>query len=81
MKAPEFVDDIANGSSQALVSHKIITDTIEIKRLKLSTDRCTLLRINSGKSDVNSLTVYGEPMKVEQTVLTPRAIMSPFVNI
>ena len=37
------------------------------KRLKLSNDKCKLLRINGGKSDVNSLTVYGEPMKVEET--------------
>ena len=70
IKALEFVDDIAdanNGSSQAFVSHKIITDIIERKCLKLSIDKCKLLRINGGKSDVNSLTVYGEPMKVEET--------------
>ena len=40
---------------------------------------------------INSLTVYGEPVKVEETFkyplnilvtpLTPREIMSPFVNI
>ena len=70
IKSLEFVDDIAdanNGSSQAIASHKIITDIIERKRLKLSIDKCKLLRINGGKSDVNSLTVYGEPMKVEET--------------
>ena len=37
------------------------------KRLKLSIDKCKLLRINGGKSIVNSLTVYGEPIKVEET--------------
>ena len=65
IKALEFVDDIAdanNESSQAVVSPKIITDIIERNRLKLSIDKCKLLRINGGKSDVNS---YGEPMKVE----------------
>ena len=56
-----------NGPSQVLTSHKIITDITEKKRLKLSIDKCKLLRINGGKSDVNSLTVYGEPMKVEET--------------
>ena len=70
IKSLEFVNDIAdpnNGSSQAIASHKIITDIIERKRLKLFIDKCKLLRINGGKSDVNSLTVYGEPMKVEET--------------
>ena len=70
IKSLEFVDDIAdanNGSSQAIASHKIITDIIERKRLKLSIDKCNLLRINGGKSDVDSLAVYGEPMKVEET--------------
>ena len=70
IKTLEFVDDIADandGSSQAITSHKIITDIIERKRLKLSIDKCKLLRINDGKSDVNSLTVYGESMKVEET--------------
>ena len=70
IKPLEFVDDIAaanNGSSQALViSHTIITDIIERKRLKLSIGKYRLLRINGGKSDVNSLTVYGEPMKAEE---------------
>ena len=62
IKALEFVNDIAdanNGSSQAFVSHTIITDIIERKRLKLSIDKCKRLRINGGKSNVNSLTVYG----------------------
>ena len=81
IKSLEFVDDIAdadNGSSQVLASHKIIADIIERKRLKLSIDKCKLLRINGGKSDVNSLTVYGEQMKVEETskylgdTLTPK---------
>ena len=70
IKSLEFVDDIAdanNGSSHALASDKVITDIIERKRLKLSTDKCKLPRINGGKSDVNSLTVCGEPMKVEET--------------
>ena len=70
IKSQDFVDDIAdanNGSSQALASHQIIKDFIERKRLKLSIDKCKLLRINGGKADVNSLTVYGEPMKVEET--------------
>ena len=71
IKSLESVDDIAdanNGPSQALASHKIITDIIVKKnRLKLPIDKCKLLRINDGKSDVNSLTVYGEPMKVEET--------------
>ena len=70
IKSLEFVDDIADansGSSHVIASHKIITDIIERKRLKLSLDRCKRLRINGGKSDVNSLTVYGEPMKVEET--------------
>ena len=51
IKLLEFVDDIADandGSSQALASHKIITDIMERKRLKLF----KLLRINGGKSDV-----------------------------
>ena len=71
IKSLEFVDDTAdanNESSQAIAGHKIITDIIERKRLKLSIDKCKLLRINGGKSDVNSLTVYGEPKKkVEET--------------
>ena len=70
IEALELVDDIAdvnNVSSQALISHKIITDIIQRKRLKLSIDKCKLLRINGGKSDANSLTVYGEPMKVDET--------------
>ena len=71
IKSLEFVDDIAdannNGSSQAIACHKIITDIIERKRLKLSIDKCKLLRINGGKSDVNPLTVYREPMQVEET--------------
>ena len=70
IKSLEFVDDISdanNGSSQAITSHKIITDIIERKRLQLSIDKCKLLRINGGKFDVNSLKVYGESMKVEET--------------
>ena len=70
IKSLEFVDDIAdanNGPSQALASHKIISDIIERRRLKLSIDKCKLLRINGGKLDVNSLTAYREPMKVEET--------------
>ena len=70
IKLLEFVDDIADansGSSQVIASHKIITDIIERKRLKLSLDKFKLLRINGGKSDINSLTVYGEPMNVEET--------------
>ena len=66
IKALEFVDDIAdanNGSSQAFVSHKIITSIIERKRLKLFTDKCKILRVNGEKSDVNSLTVYDKPVK------------------
>ena len=69
VKSLEFVGDIAdanNGSSRAIASHKIITDIIERKQLKLSFDKCKLLRINAGKSDLNSLTVYGEPMKVKE---------------
>ena len=69
-KSLEFVDDVAdanNGPSQALASHKIITDIIERKRLKLSLVKCKLLRVNGGKSVVKFLTVYGEPMKVEET--------------
>ena len=70
IKSLEFVhdsEDANNGSSHAISSHKIITDVIERKRLNLSIDKCKLLRINGGKSDVNSLTVYGEPTKVEET--------------
>ena len=70
IKSPELVNDITdanNGSSQAIASHKIITDIIERKGLKLSIDKWKHLRINGGKSDVNSLTVYGEPLKVEET--------------
>ena len=70
IKSLEFVNDIAdanNGSSQAIASHKIITDITERKRLKLSIDKCKRLRINGGKSDVNSLTVYGEQIKAEET--------------
>ena len=70
-KSLEFVDDIEdanNGPSEALASHKIITDIKERKRLKLSIDKCKLLRINGGKSVVNSLTVYDEPMKVEENL-------------
>ena len=70
IKSLGFVYDIAdanNGSSQAIASHKIIIDIIERKQLKLSIDKCKLLRINGRKSDVNSLTVYGELMKVEET--------------
>ena len=43
IKTLEFVDDIAdpnNGSSQALVSHKIITYIIQRKQLKLPIDKC-----------------------------------------
>ena len=56
IKSLDSVDDIAdanNGSSQALVSHKIIKDIR--KRLKLSINNCKRLRINDGKADVNSL--------------------------
>ena len=54
LRSLESVDDIAdanNWSSQAIAIHKIITDIIERKRLKLSIDKCKLLRINGGKSD------------------------------
>ena len=74
IKALEFVDGIAdanNGSSQAFGSHKIITDLPERKRLKLSIDKCKLLKINGGKSAVNSLTVFGEPMEVVETFKVP----------
>ena len=70
MKTLKSVDDIAdadNRSPQALGSHKIITDTMKRKRLKLSINKCKLLNINGGSSGEGSLTVYGEPMKVEET--------------
>ena len=66
----EFVDDIAaanNGSPQAVHGHKIITDIIKRKRLKLSIDKCKLLKINGRGSGGGSLIVYGEPMKVEES--------------
>ena len=46
IKTLKFVDDIADadkGSPQVLHSHKIITDIIKRKRLKLSIDKCKLL--------------------------------------
>ena len=52
-KSLEFVDGIAdanNAPSQALVCHKIITDITERKLLKLSIDKCKLLRFNGRKS-------------------------------
>ena len=67
IKALEFVDDIADvdsGSPQALCSDKIVTDFMEIKRLKFSIDKCKPLKISGG----NSLTVYGKPVKVEETI-------------
>ena len=67
IKSLEFVDDIVDANNGSITSHKIITDITEGKRLKLSTDKCKRLRINGGKSDVNSLTLYAEPMKVEET--------------
>ena len=66
----EFVVDIAdasNGPPQALHSHKIITDIIKRKRLKLSIDRWKLLKINGRGSGGGSLIVYGQPMKVEES--------------
>ena len=47
IKTLEFVDEISdahNGLPQTLHSHKIITDIIERKRLKLSIDKCKLLK-------------------------------------
>ena len=70
IKSLEFVHNIAdanNGPSRALASHKLVTDITERKQLKLSTDKCKRLRTNGEKSVVYSLTVYGEPMKVEET--------------
>ena len=69
IKTLEFVDDIPdanNGLPQAFHSHKIITDIITRKRLKLSIDKCKLLKINGRGSGEGSLIVYGEPMKVEE---------------
>ena len=66
----EFVDDIVdanNGSPQALHCHKIVTDIMKRKRLKLSIDKCKLLKINDRSSGGGSLIVYGEPMKVEES--------------
>ena len=68
IKTLEFVDDIADvndGSPQALHSHKIITHIIKRKRLKLSTDKCKLLKINCRGPGGGSLIVYGKPMKVK----------------
>ena len=62
------IADANNGSSQKLTSHKIITHIMERRRLKLSINNCNHLRINGGKSGVNSLTVYNKPMKVEETL-------------
>ena len=65
----EFLDDIVDansGSLQVLHSHKIITDTTKRKRLKLSIDKCKLLKVNGRGSGGGSLIVYGEPMKVEE---------------
>ena len=67
IKTLEFVDDIAdanNGLPEVLHSHKIITDIMARKRLKLSIDKCKLLKINGRGSGGGSLIVYGEPMKV-----------------
>ena len=57
IKTLGFVDDIAdanNGLPQALHSHKIITDIIERKRLKLSIDQCKLLKINQAQVGAHS---------------------------
>ena len=79
----DIVDDIADTNSglpQVLHSHKIITEIIPRKRLKLSIDKCKLLKINGRGSGGGSLIVYREPMKVEDLgilviLLTPRVIM------
>ena len=62
----ESVDDIADANNrlpQALHSHTVITDIIERKCLKLSIDKCKLLKINGRGSGGGSLIVYREPMK------------------
>ena len=52
---------------QALHSHNIITDIIKRKRLKLSIDKCKLLKINGRGSGRGSFIVCDEPMKVEES--------------
>ena len=59
----EFVDDIADPSSDAKVSDKIVEQIQFEKRLTLSAEKCELLKISS-KCNGENLTVNNEKIKL-----------------
>ena len=65
IKSLEFVDDIADlnsGNADAVLSNDIICNIQRRKRLKFSTEKCKLLKVNS-KDNGDTISISGE--KVE----------------
>ena len=69
VKSLEFVDDIADpsyGKSDAVLSNDIICDIQRMKRLKFSTEKCRLLKINS-KSNGDTVYISGEKAEIKNS--------------
>ena len=69
VKSLEFVDDIVDpsyGKSDAVLSNDIICDIQRMKRLKFSTEKCRLLKINSKASD-DTVSISGEKVEIKNS--------------
>ena len=69
VKSSEFVDDIADpsyGKSDAVLSNDIICDIQRIKRLKFSTEKCWLLKINSKAND-DTVSISGGKVEIKNS--------------
>ena len=73
-----------NGENDAVLSNDIICDIQGMKRLKFSTKKCRLLKINSKANDD---TVSGEKVEIKNslrylgTYLIPKVITLTYVKI
>ena len=69
VKPLEFVDDIADpsyGKSDAVLSNDIICDIQRTKRLKFSTEKCRLLKINSKAND-DTISISGGKVGIKNS--------------